>query len=410
MKKVLFLFAAMLLLSGSMFAQKKNVSIAKARMGAETPDLKAANEAIKLALADSVTKKLASTWFLAGEISYAMYLDQRAKILKEATPNKTAMINAVDNTIKYLIVADSLDQLPDLKGRIKPKYHAKIVERVKGLQPELNAAAGFYYEKKDYKNAVKYFESFLNFPEIGIMKEFGLEKDTMRTKIQWYTALAATQGEMPEIADKYYEIVKDSTKSYLEPKYIYQQLINDYTKLKDTVNMLRMLKLGTKKFPEESYYVKNLINYYLMSKKLDEALTWVDEAIKQDDSSAVLWNLKGRIIESDSLAKVDKVIECYKKAIELDPTLAEPYGNIGRIFYNYAVTERLRIYAIRDDKKFKTEKLKLKPLFEIPLPYYEKAYKINPNERDYIVALRNIYYQLENSIKFKDMDEKLNNF
>ena len=52
------------------FAQKSNVSKAKNKALMENPDFSGAREAIKLALADSTTKNLADTWYIAGLIGY----------------------------------------------------------------------------------------------------------------------------------------------------------------------------------------------------------------------------------------------------------------------------------------------------------------------------------------------------
>lgn len=71
MKKSYFsILLAVLMLAGSVnvFAQKKNVSKAKAKILAEVPDTKAAREAILPALVDPTTKDLANTWFIAGEV------------------------------------------------------------------------------------------------------------------------------------------------------------------------------------------------------------------------------------------------------------------------------------------------------------------------------------------------------
>ena len=137
---------------------------------------------------------------------------------------------------------------------------------------------------------------------------------------------------------------------------------------------------------------------------MDEALSWINAAIELDPKGAVLWNVKGRILESTNIEEAKK---CYQQSIDLDPNFAEALGNMGRIYYNTAVEDLARINAIRDDKKYKIEKAKLKTSFQTPLPYFEKAYQLNPDERDYVIALRGIYYNLEMDAKYQEMDKKL---
>jgi len=310
------------------------------------------------------------------------------------------MAKSIENAYHYYLVADSLDKIPNAKGKIAPKYHAKVVEKVKSLQPGFTEGGSYYYEQKDYKNALRFFDVYINYQNLPQMVGLGLEKDTMIPLITYYCGLCATQAEMPAVAVKYYEKVKDN----MDSKWIYARLCDDYSQLKDTVNMLRMFKLGVQKFPAESYYVRSLINYYINQGKMDEALSWINTAIDLDQKSAILWNVKGRLLETKN---IEESKTCYQKAIDLDPAFDEALGNLGRIYYNKAVEELDRINSIRDDKKYKVEKAKLKNTFEIPLPYFEKAYQLNPKERDYVIALRGIYYNLGLDAKYQEMDKKL---
>lgn len=402
MKKIIFLLSALLLIGGSSYAQKKNVSKAKSKILAEQPDIRGAKDAILLAIKDSTTKNDATTWFVAGDVFNAVYTEQQKIEWTQKKGDKALMASAIESAQKYYLIADSLDKLPNAKGKIAPKYHAKIVEKVKALQRGFTEGGSFYYEQKDFKNALKFFSTYVNYPNIPQMQGLGLEKDTLLPLITYYCGLCATQAELPAEAVKYYEVVKDK----MDSKWIYARLCDDYSQLKDTVNMLRMFKLGAQKFPEESYYVRSLINYYINQNKMEDALSWINAAIELDQKSAVLWNVKGRILETKN---IEESKACYQKSIDMDPNFAEALGNLGRIYYNKAVEELDRINAIRDDKKYKAEKAKLKSTFETPRPYFEKAYQLNPDERDYVIALRGIYYNLGMDAKYQEMDKKLKN-
>jgi len=401
MKKIFFLLAALLLMGEGAIAQKKNVSLAKAKILSETPDTKAAKDAILPALIDVTTKDLANTWFVAGEVFNAINTEQQKLIWTQKKGDKAIMGQAIKSALAYYIIADSLDRLPDAKGKVKPKYKDRIVERTLGFQRSFADAGSFYYENKDYMNALDMFEHYLNYPNISFLKDKGLEKDTLRTLLTYYCALSATQAEKPQIAVKYFEVVKDS----IDSPWIYARLSEDYANMKDTANMIRMYQLGAAKFPQEPFYTRNLINYYINVNKMNEAMTWIDAAIKSDDKSAVLWNVKGRILENDK--NKDEAIKCYEKALELDPNFADAMGNIGRIYYNHAVEELERVNSIKDDRTYLKEKVKMKALFEKPKPYFEKARTFSPEERDYVIALRGIYYNLQLTKDYEAMDKIL---
>jgi len=401
MKKIVFLLSAILLVGGNAGAQKKNVAKAKAKILSETPDTKAAKEAILLALEDSTTNKLASTWFTAGEVFYAIYTEQQKIQWTQKKGDQDLMAKSLNSALNYFTVADSLDQLPDAKGKIKPKYRSKIVEKTKEFQRGFTDAGSFYYEKKEYKAALQMFNTYLEYPDFKYMSGQSLEKDTLIPLINYYCGLSATQSELPAVAVKYYEKIKDQ----MDSKWVYARLCDDYMAIKDTVNLIRMYKAGAQKFPEEPFYVRNLINYYINENLMGDALVWINQAIAQEPNSAILWNVKGRIMENGQ--KMDDAKACYQKALDLDPNLADALGNMGRLHYNYAVGELDRINTIRDDKKYRAEKVRLKELFEVAKPYFEKAYAINPNERDYVIALRGIYYNTGMDAKYQEMDKKI---
>jgi tetratricopeptide (TPR) repeat protein len=402
MKKVLLLIAAILLAwGGEVNAQKKNVSRARAKILAEPIDTKAARDAILPALEDSTTKYAANTWFVAGEVFYAIWDEQQKKHWTTKNGDRALMGESVKAALTYFIKADSLDRLPNAKGKVKPKFTGKIVDRTSSIRSAFTEAGAYFYEKKEYTKALDMFKTYLSYPSISFLKDKGYEKDTLIPLLTYYCGLCATQANNPQLAVTYYEQVKDS----IDSEWIYARLSDDYAQLKDTANMLRMYQLGAQKFPKEPFYSRNLINYYINKNLMAEAMIWIETAIEQDPTSAPLWNVKGRILENDK--KMDEAVACYEKAIELDPVFSDALGNIGRIHYNFAVEELERVNAIRDDRTYRKEKLALKNTFNKARPYFEKAILIDPKERDYVIALRGIYYNLELNDEYEKMDKLL---
>jgi len=401
MKKIVFLLCAILLVVGNAGAQKKNVSKAKVKIMQESPDTRAAKEAILLALKDSTTSNDAGTWFTAGDVFYAIFSEQQKMQWTQKKSDQNLMAESLKSAFDSYLKADSLDQLPNEKGKIKPKYRNKIIDKFKEFQRGFTDSGSYFYDQKDYKKALSMFSTYIKFKDIPFMKGQGLEKDTLIPLITYYCGLAATQADEPALSVKYFELIKDSM-NFNDSKWVYSRLCDDYTTLKDTANLIRMYQLGAVKFPDEPFYVRNMVNYYINENKMADALLWINHAIEQEPTSAILYNVKGRILENDK--KIDEAKVCFQKSLELDPKYADAMGNVGRLLYNNAVEELNRVNNIREDKKYRAEKIKLKVLFEAPRPYFEKARELNPNERDYVIALRGIYYNLDMDAKYKEMD------
>ena len=108
---------------------------------------------------------------------------------------------------------------------------------------------------------MKVFETYLGIPALPMMNG-ELKPDSTFYMIKYYTAIAATNGEMGDKAISYYEDLKDDG---YEELIVHQLLYEEYLKKKDTVNFVKTLKAGFEKFPNEPWFLQNLINYYIFS-------------------------------------------------------------------------------------------------------------------------------------------------
>ena len=210
MKKVILAIILAVSVTGT-YAQKKNVSKAKNKALMEVPDFKGAREDIKPALTDSITKKQALTWHVAGTIGYK---ENEAELKKQMLGQKfdaDVKGKAIMESYEYFLKAYELDGLPDAKGKIKPKFQKDIKAKIKEYyttQANLVAYGAHLFEKKDYPATVKVFDTYLGIPELPMMNG-ELKPDSTYYMIKYYTAIASTNGDMNDKAIAYYEDLKD---------------------------------------------------------------------------------------------------------------------------------------------------------------------------------------------------------
>ncbi len=410
MKKTVFIFAltlGLVLSSGDVCAQKKNVQKAKAKLNAETPDYVGAEQFIAPALLDSTTSGLADTWFTAGKIYYKIFDQEQGKEWKGEKSNSDLMAKSLAKAFDCFKEADRLDQTPNAKGKVPNKFRKQIAEYSGAMQNGFINAGAYYFKQPNYPEAIKYFEYYLDYPNQNYWEAEKLEAlkaDTMRKEIKYYIGASASQNEDSQTALKYFTELWEN-EEYSDLQEMFQFCIYETGRLKDSVKLMELYKIGAEKYPENPYYARSLINEYLSKNDLKSALDWIDTAMKNGDESSVFLNLKGQILEHEGDAVAAE--EYFLKAIAMDPENADAQGNVGRLYYNHAVEELDRVNAIHNDKIYRAEKAKMKDVFLKPLPYMEKAHALNPEERDYIVALRGIYYNLGKGYeqKYEEMDK-----
>ena len=88
----------------------------------------------------------------------------------------------------------------------------------------------------------------------------------------------------------------------------------------------------------------------------------------------------------------DKSLEWYGKALAIDPEFTESNFNMGRVYYNKAVTLK------SSDKYDAATDKKITELFQKALPYLEKVYEKNPDQCYYVLA--QVYYNLKMGDKY----------
>jgi len=386
------------------FGQKSNVSKAKNKALMENPDYTGAREAIKLALKDSTTKNLAETWYVAGLIgnkeNEALYQKALLKVPFDTLVKGKALIESYD----YFVQALKLDQLPDAKGKVKPRYSKDIKPLLKdyySVQQNLIAYGAYQFEKKNFEGAVKTFDVFLEIPKLPVMNN-EIKMDSTYNMIAYYQAASAANAKMHDKAISIYESLKD--KKY-ETKSVYQSLYEEYVIKKDTVNFVKTLKEGLDKFPKDVWFMQNLINYYIYSGKVKDALTYLDKAIEKEPNLAQYRFVKGNLEES--LGNYEAARAAFDKGIELDPTQAESYAGIGRIYYNEAVKILEASAKIKDMKLYNAETKKAEDLFKQSLPFFKKASEVNPKEVEYKKTLKTLYYRMQMNKEFDAVKKEI---
>ncbi len=404
MKKIIL--SMMLVVSFTMgFAQKSNVSKAKNKALMESPDFAGAREAIKPALTDPTTKDLASTWHVAGLIGYK---ENEAVFAKQAlgqTVDVMAKGQAIMESYQYFMKAYELDQLPDAKGKVKPKLAKDIKAKIKEYyqtQSNLVAYGATLFEKKNYDETIRVFETYLGIPKLPFMNN-ELQPDSTYFMIKYYTAVACTNAGQSDKAIAWYESLKNDKYEELN---VYQLLYEEYNKKKDTVNFVKTLKEGFTKFPQEPWFLQNLINYYIYSGQTKDAIIYLENAIAKEPKLAQYQYVKGNLDES--LGNFDSALKAFEKAIELDPKMADAYAGLGRLYYNKAVKMSDEANDIKDNKQALAARKKADDVFKQSIPFFIKASEVNPAEIEYKKTLKTLYYRLQMDKEFDAIEKELN--
>jgi len=411
MRKSLIL-AALVLMSAGCFAQK-NPLVKKAKNYAmsENPDFGAARASIQEALASEPT---AENYYWAGMIGYQEMSQENNKELLGQSFDKGKAGAAVSESYDYWLKADELAMIPtlDKKGRevvdtkTRNNISKKMLEYYKNQ--ELVKYGIFLNEQKDYTGAYNAFVKHISIPDLAMMQSDKMQKemprDTTYTQYKYYAAIFAVQAELHEDAVRLLNELKDGDYEAIS---VNQFLYQEYVALKDTAKFVETLQNAIVRFPKESWFLQNLINYYIFSGQEQTAVDYLAQAIEREPNVAQYHHIKGNLDEN--LGHYDDAMKDFDAALALDPTLADAMAGKGRVYYNQAVKLNEAAALIQDNKEYKKALDEMNEVFRKSLPYFEKAHELAPEERSYMQVLKGLYYRFHMDAEYDAINEKLNN-
>ena len=405
MKRLLLTVALCVAASSASFAQKKAVKEAQGIAKGDKADFTEARALIKGALENPETKDDAQAWYIAGFIEDQQFSAERTKQILGQQPNEPVMYEALGAILPYFKKAYELDQLPNEKGKIKPKY-SKDIKSILGADHVYFFNGGaYYFDQKDYKKAYDFFNQYLEISELPMFEGTQTaEKDSTFMTVQFYAAVAATQLQDSPIAIKALERAKSSDFRLND---VYQYLSYEYKQAGDSVNYVKTLEEGYAKFPNEEFFLMSLIDAYIQSSQNEKAISYLNTAIAQKPSDSQLYHALGIVYET-GIKDYAKAEETFKKALEVNPESVESMSALGRIYYNQAVNKQGEANMINDSKKYQEELTIAKDLFKQALPYFQKAHEMKPSESEYMVALRGIYYNLNMGPELEAIEAEMN--
>ena len=406
MRKHLIL-AALVLISAGCFAQKNPATKkAKSYMMSETPDFNAARASILEALEQEPT---AETYYWAGMIGYKEVMLQNYNQMMGQSADVAAAGAAAEESYEYWLKADELAQVPVLNKKgvevpTDPKMRGKIAKMMLDYykNQDLVKYGVHLNESRDYAGAFKAFKMHVEMPDLPMMQDPKIQKemprDTTYIQYKYYAAIFAVQSEMHEDAIALLEQLKDGEYEAISTnQFLYQEYVN----VKDTVKFVETLQNAVVRFPQEPWFLQNLINYYIFTGQEQTAIDYLAQAIEREPNVAQYHLIKGNLDENQG--NYDAALADFDAALAIDPKMADAMAGKGRVYYNQAVKLNEAAANIMDNKEYKKALDEMNEVFRQSLPFFEKAHEMAPEERSYIQTLKGLYYRFGMEDKENEM-------
>lgn len=363
-------------------------------------------ETLKPAFTDPETAEGAYVWYVAGKGGLEFFDHQQGLMQIGQEANRKAMGHAIMDGYGYLINALERDSITDQKGKVKTKYSKDIFKLINSHYGDINNSAIYMWEAKDYDGAYDAWELYTTLPSNPLMNGNGPKAlpDSTMSDIYYNQGLAAWQADKLEKALESFD--KALAKGY-EKKNLFDYAIAVSSSIGNTGKMAHYARLAMPLYgSEDNRYVGWIINDLIQQEKYDEAKQLLNGYIAAEPTNAQLYFVMGFLY--DVQQDIENAKQYYLKTLELDPENAAANRNYGRQFYNQAQIlddQNSANMTTQEYNRLRSEQID--PLFREAIPYLEKAYQLNNEDRDALNILRNIYYNLDDAENLKRIEDLL---
>lgn len=377
-------------------AQKKELSQARSYIKSGK-DLNKAEDILKKLLQNPdnrLNKKIYLLWLQAVEKQYAA---GNEKLYLKEKYDTAALFNQAYQMLQIIEMLDSIDALPDDKGKVKPEYRKKHSEMMVKLRPNIYFGGTYYIRKGNYNQGFMMLDAYLDCHSQPLFSS-SLKTDNDKhytDAAYWATYCGYKTNDSLRIL-KYADIaLRDSARM----DYTLQYMAEAYVMLSDTASYVNTLNEGFKHYPEHRYFFPRLVefyNHYGYTAKTEQLIT---RAMEVNDSNQLFLFAKSTFLLNNG--RYDECIETTERLIAINDSLAEAYFNIATAYLN-------KLLPLEDQPNAKRDKKTITALYEQACKYMETFRLLAPKEENkWAAPLYRIYLNLNMGKEFEEIDRLL---
>lgn len=329
----------------------------------------------------------------ASAFSEAISLDPKMK--DQLAPSLQNLRAALINSA----VTDQKAQRYDLATQ---KLYASYIA---GNDPsDLYFAASNAVNGKDYDSAIKYYQMLLDANYTGETEEFvATNKETGEEE-------AFESENVRNIAVKSGQFIKPEKRiSESRKGEILRNMTLIYIEKGDNEKAVSLMKAARAENPSDIFLIRADADMSYKMGDIERYNKLMNEIVASDPTNPEIYFNLG--VGSAEIGSNEKAMEYYKKALELNPDYDAALINLAvlKLAGENKLVEEMNSLgnSSADNKKYDVLKQQRKDLYIETMPYLEKALKLKPNNVDVIRTLMNMYGQLGEDAKFKEMKAKL---
>lgn len=375
------------------YAQKKEIAQAQAVLKSGK-DFGKAEESMRKLLADSANRQNLKIWHVLTEAVRLQYEQGNEQLYLKQKYDTASLFTIERRMFMAYESMDSVDMLPDKKGRVELKYRKRNADYLNRFRRNLYNGGTYFISKRDYLSAFNLFDTFLDCVRQPL---FSAMKYQYTSPVELSAAYLATccgaKLGVDSLALKHSEYALQHKPGREK---VLQILAGIYSSQKDMPMYTKVLTSGFDENPKSEFFFTRLVDLLNSENDADSALAVANRAIAADSTNLLFPYAKSNILLNNG--RYTECIDICDNLILRNDSLAEAYYNAGVAYLNMAFE------AEKSGKK----KAQIKKLYSAALPYMERYRELAPEQKDkWAAALYNIYLNLNMGKKFEEITNLL---
>lgn len=316
-----------------------------------------------------------------------------------------AMYTALDNAMSAAFECDKYDQMPNAKGKVKPRFHESNATTLWNIRPSLINGGIYFQGKKNDANAYKFLGKYVDSASEPLFAEQDKSKDANLTNIAYFATIYAYQAKDYAKAERYVELaMKDPERSKEAANFqlaIFQAQLQ--TKA-DTLKYIDKLKAIIEKDPNNELVLGTLYSMYNAENMTTEADNLIENALKANPENTMALKAKGQGLLGKY--EYDAAIEVFQKVLAKNPDDALTNTFVGAALNGKAQEASDR--ASKNGRIATAAQQQINKVWEEAASYLEKAKKADPNQQQarWAAQLYRTYYLLYGADDQRTKDAK----
>lgn len=380
-------------------AQKKEIAAAKDLVKAGK-NLEQAQGSMQKLLADSANHKNKKIWVVLYDAIKKQYEQGNEKLYLKQAYDTAKLFNIAKQLFVVAQQFDSIDALPDKKGKTEIEYRKAHADYLSVIRPNLYRGGTWFIKKQDYKSAYELFDQYMQCALHPMFARYDYEqKDPLLAQAAYWSVYCGYKMKNAKATLHYaYEALKDQQ----HYDYMLQYLAETYRLEQDTARYVQILKEGFRHAPRFSFFFPRLVEFYADKNQLDSAMAVVDSALVIDPKSELYLYTKSTILLNQGKNK--ECIDICDSLMAMNDSLPEVYYNAGLAWFNQAVELDKNLQVLRKRRQ------EILDIYQKARPLLEKYRRLEPDMQDkWALPLYTIYLNLNMGKEFDEIDKLMRN-